>query len=139
MARKSQLEKQITTVSFNAGEKPAAPNTLTSEEAMVWDSVFLCVRSDFIPAEGYPILILYSRHLAKEKLYAKKLAELEERLDFANPENLKMIDRLSGLVEREGRAALACARSLRLTSQSLRTADQNKDRSANPAKRPWET
>lgn len=46
-------------------------------------------------------------------------------------ETFKLTDKLLAARDREGRAALACARSLRITMQATRTADQGRGTGAN--------
>lgn len=135
MARTSDLQKSIAVASDG---KPQPPSDMTEAEKAEWNAVFDAVKSDFIPTETYPILAQYCRHIVRSRLYSAKLSELEASLDYSNADDLKLLDRLSGVVEREHRSALANARSLRLTSQSLRTADISPGSRTALPKRPWE-
>jgi hypothetical protein len=67
--------------------------------------------------ESYPVLAAYCRHVCRARWLAQKIDEHAER--FLKLEGgVQLLDKMFGMAEREGRAILALARSMRLTQQA---------------------
>ncbi|WP_273690271.1 hypothetical protein [Ketogulonicigenium vulgare] len=116
---------------------PKSPSPLTAEEQKVWDSVYNAINHDFIPNECLPLLVLYCRHVCKERHIAAQIEKIESRLDLTDLDHLKIYKSLMTLLDNEGRSVAAHARSLRLTSQALRSVNDS-NRSADHSPKPWE-
>ena len=66
---------------------------------------------------AYGILIEYTRHVCRARLLEGQVARFEE--DWLKEDGgLERFDKLLAMAVREGKAALACARALRLTPQA---------------------
>ncbi|MER9733042.1 hypothetical protein [Mesorhizobium sp. M0217] len=90
---------------------------MSQAETDVWLDVLRCLPLDFIARESAELLAGYCRHAVSTRDLSTMIARF-------NPKWLKVdggIDRYEKLLKMravESRAMLACARSLRLTSQS---------------------
>ena len=93
--------------------RPAPPSELTAEQASVWRDTVNAMPSDWFGGESFAVLADYCRHVVR----ARRLdAEIEKQT--ASGIDATLIERLYAMAEREGRAVLAHARSLRLTVQA---------------------
>jgi len=67
--------------------------------------------------ETYPLLTSYCRHVCRSRWLAKHLEDHADRI-IKLEGGVVLLDKMLGMAEREGRAVLAHARSLRLTQQA---------------------
>lgn len=131
--RKSAAEREIGALAGEA-ERPDAPPELTDEQAQLWNTVVGRLPADWIKAEHYPILAAYCQHICRSRALARALSGASLDTDDA----VKRYDKLSNAAERETRALLACARTLRLTHQSQYDAAKAfRGASNSPTVRPW--
>ena len=95
--------------------RPPCPEDLTEAEAAVWNLTVRRMPHDWFPAETWPIL----RALCRHAVLSDDLSRLIEqnRQDWAADDFVRL-NRVTAMRERETRAMLACARSLRLTKQA---------------------
>jgi hypothetical protein len=92
--------------------RPQPPPDLTEEQAEVWRSTAAALPHDWFPRETLPILAQYCRHVCRARWLAKWLDKNAPGMTVAE------LDKGLAMSERESRAVLAHARSLRLTLQS---------------------
>jgi hypothetical protein len=92
--------------------RPLPPQDLTEEQAEVWRSTVAALPADWFPRETLPVLAQYARHVCRARWLAKWLDKQAASMTVAE------LDKGLAMVEREGRAVLAHARSLRLTLQA---------------------
>jgi hypothetical protein len=117
---------------------PPPPAELSDAQAAVWRDTAANLPGDWLDACG-PLLVEYCRHICRSRLIERLVRDFEAEWIKAGG-GLERLDRLLAMAERESRAALACARSLRLTPQSRiepRTAGSRI--AINPiGRRPWD-
>jgi|GEM_PF-6064733 len=141
MAKPTQLQKQIPKAIFSKDDITPAPDTLSDEQAKVWDTVLMSVAPDWITAESYPQLVSYCIHVTNRDKLNGMLAALDEEMvtvDPLDPLPLKQLDQILKMVDRETRAIAACARALRITNQSLRSVETKKT-DAKQSNAPWKS
>lgn len=115
-----------------AVERPDAPYDLTDAQAIVWRGVVNQLPADWFPAETWPMLSQYCRHVVSSQHVAKLIHDLEAKTDGFD---VNEYDQLLRMQEREGRALSSLATRMRLTQQS--TYDKSKTK-PKQAKRLWE-
>lgn len=104
--------------------------------------VFMSVVEDqpavaFMPTHSVH-LEMYAKHVVQSRVLADEIANFNREW-LADIDGLKRYDKLLAMMEREDKAALAMARSLRLTRQSVdqqTVARQNNN--APKGRKPWE-
>lgn len=137
--RKSAAELAIVPVEI--GGRPAPLAELSGEQADVWRDTVNRMPGGWFGEENFAILAAYCRHVVT-------LRHLSLMIDDFNPqwitedygEGLIRFGRLTALRERESRAAIAAARSLRITKSSQmrrEAAGRQMDGHASGPK-PWE-
>lgn len=104
----SAASLQVAPVAVLQPGRPAAPDDLSDRERALWRSVTGAMPPDYFRLEHRPQLRDYVRHLARGERFDRLIADADDRL-------IVELDRLCRMRERETRAALALARSLRLT------------------------
>jgi hypothetical protein len=116
-----------------------APDHLTPDQAEEWRRVVDACASDWFPAETHGTLEGYCRHTVS----VREIDALVEEVKAGDGEPIEKVgalDKLLKMRDREGRAAMAHARSLRITNQAL--TNHKKDRSpqdgGGQAKKPWQ-
>ena len=95
-------------------EKLMRYEDLTADEAAEWRAVVDRLPADWIKREHYGVLVNYCRHICRSRVLARAVSAQELESD----DGLKRYDKLANAAERESRAVLACARTLRLTHQA---------------------
>lgn len=99
------------------GKVMLPPEGMSQAESDVWLDVVRCLPPDFIARESSEMLAAYCRHAVSARDISTMIARF-------NPKWLKVdggierYERLLRMRSVESRGMLACARSLRLTSQS---------------------
>lgn len=114
--RKSAAELTTIAIGPRIG-RPSPPAELTKEQAEEWKAIVGRMPADWFTREHHAILAAYCRHVSRYRQLSKTLDRCpSDKLTEAD--SLNVYDKLSKAAEREGRAMLACARSLRITHQS---------------------
>jgi hypothetical protein len=121
--------------------KPAsAPAELTEGQAQVWRAAVSAMPGTWLTHGAHPLLISYCRHVCRARVLESMIKKFE--LEWTTVEGgLERFDRLLAMAERETRAALACARALRLTPQAQiqpRTAGRRVSDQPSDDSRPWD-
>lgn len=140
-ARGPRSNNQLTTVTSLALRigRPTPPEDLTAEQAEVWRVVVERMPPDYFPRETHETLAAYCRHVSRARL-------LSHALDRCESKHLETIDgldhyrKMATAAERETRAVLACARSMRITQQARidpETASR-RAKSGTSTPKPWE-
>jgi len=115
MAEAGRLVATMPAVPERSPARP--PSELTDAQADVWRDVTSSMRPDWLIRGAYRILIEYCRHVCRARLLEAQIAHFET--EWMGVEGgLERFDKMLSMAERESRAALACARSLRLTPQA---------------------
>ena len=117
------------------GQRPEPPAGLTVEQAATWRAVVGAKPVGYFGADTTPLLAAYTRHTAS----ARVLADALEVIGWEAPaERLAPLLRLR---DREVRAMLALARSMRLTQQATmgpRAAATRHNAVSSTGARPWD-
>jgi hypothetical protein len=125
-------------VAINASAKRAeAPKGLTCSQARRWKAIVDAMPGGWLGAEAHDALAQYCRHITTVETLAERISDIEEGEGGAG---FAEYDALLRVREREGRAALAIARALRMTPQARqqpKTAGRAYDNNDTGA-RPWE-
>lgn len=112
--RKSQADlATVTPIGPRLG-RPHPPEDLTPDQAEEWRAVVAAMPGDWFGRESLAMLADYCRHACRARFLASRL----DAMTLDDVGELASWDTLSRLAERETRAMLACARSLRLTHQA---------------------
>ena len=121
--------------------RPGAPYGLADEAAGVWESTVQAMPAGWFPAETWPVLEAYCHHVVT----GRKLSTEIERGDrtvkwLRDDDDAKRLDLLTRMRDRETKAAIAAARSLRLTKSSQMRAESagRAVRNHIPGPKPWE-
>ena len=119
--------------------RPAAPDHLSPDQAEEWRRVVDACAADWFPAGTHGTLEGYCRHTVSVREVDAMIDEA--KADEGDPiEKIKTIEKLLKMRDREGRAAMAHARSLRITNQAL--TNHKKDRTprdgGGQAQKPWQ-
>ncbi|WP_192178816.1 hypothetical protein [Mesorhizobium amorphae] len=93
------------------------PEGLSQAESDVWLDVVRCLPPDFIAKEASEMLAAYCRHAVSTRDLSTMIARFNPRWLKVDG-GLARYEKLLRMRSVESRAMLACARSLRLTSQS---------------------
>jgi hypothetical protein len=97
--------------------RPAPPADLTTAQAVVWRAVVDHMPADWFRPETLDLLAAYCRHICRERFLSAELDRCPATA-LSTEDGLGHFGKLSAAAERESRAALALARSMRLTQQS---------------------
>ena len=118
--------------------RPPPPPELSPDQAAEWRAITATLPPDWIRREHFPLLAAYCRHTCRARLLSAELDRFQ--VDWLRTdEGPERFDRLAKSAERETRAMLACARSLRLTHQSRYTpATAGRNARTPQARPPWE-
>jgi len=138
--RKSGAEL-TTAADFQAAQdRPPPPEGMTALERLVWNRVSGAMPAGWFRREHLDMLKSYCQHAARSDLF-NRMASAFEAGDVGEKIELADLDRISKMAERESRAALALARSMRITHQAQirpETAATKRDNPASDERRPWE-
>lgn len=133
--RKSAAEREVEPLAGEL-ERPDAPSELTADERREWRAIVERMPADWIKREHFGVLEAYCSHFCQRRRLAREASA--QSLD--TDEGLRRYDKLANAAERETRALLACARTLRLTHQAQYDAAKAfRGASKSPSgPRPWE-
>ena len=128
-------------VVVDVGRKMPAkpPPELTDAQAQVWRDVVSSMSADWLIRGAFPVLIEYTRHVCRARLLEAQIAHFET--EWAGiPGGMERLDKLLAMADRETKAAVSCARSLRLTPQSQmdRRAADRRVIVGEPRPMPWD-
>lgn len=119
--------------------RPPPPDDLTKEQAAEWRAVVGRMPAGWFEREHFAILADYCRHVTRSRFLAAGLERCKLD-DLMDSDGLDHFNKMAAAAERETRAMLACARSLRITHQAQirpETAARRAQRArSGPA--PWE-
>lgn len=117
-------------------QRPPTPDGLGKPEAEIWKRIVSSMPAGWFGGEHRELLERYCEHQCRAARFSRiatKLAGAKE----VTAEDLQRIDKSSQLAERESRASLALARSMRITHQAqLRAETANTRRQNATAQRP---
>ena len=136
--RKSQADLSV--VPIGQRPPPDPPSDLTPEQKALWHEITARMPPDWFDAPSQPLLAAYVRHVCRARHLARALDDAPHDA-LHDDAKLAHFDKLSRAAERETRAALTLARSLRLTQQSRydpRAAHRAAGRAPASAVKPWE-
>lgn len=112
--RKSRFTRAAPTA---APARPVAvPEGMPDDAAAIWRRVAIALPGGWFGPEHLDMLAAYCLHAAAASRFQLELADMA--VDTSCPDSIMAANRLSGMAERESRAALAMARSMRITHQS---------------------
>jgi hypothetical protein len=103
---------------LDIAERPQPPHQLNEEEVEVWVSIVNQETSDWFTAATVPLLAQYCRHV----VHSNRIAELIEHT-IHSADTMPWIEEYNQLLklqERESKAMMLLARSMRLTQQTSR-------------------
>ena len=112
--RKSAAELALVPVSLEA-RRPPPPSDLTEPQGKVWRDTVATMPAWWFRPSHEPLLTAYCRHVARAAVLDKVAQKM---MAPESDTTLEVADRALKMAERETRAMIACARSLRLTLQS---------------------
>jgi hypothetical protein len=118
------------------GQRPEPPVDLTPAQAQVWRAVASTKPADWFTADSHPLLAAYCRHVVA----ADRIARLIDNLEAEERPDLGEYNHLLKMRDRESRAMVGLARSMRLTQQSRydhKTGHTAATR-VGEARKPWE-
>lgn len=131
--RKSSAELAIRAMSsVESLARPDAPYDLTDEQADEWRAVVNRMPADWFPRETHGMLTQYCRHVVA----ARRLAQLIAQAEAADELDIRNLDKLYKMQDREGRAISSLATRMRLTQQA--TVKHEQARKPSMVKKPWE-
>jgi hypothetical protein len=113
----------LSVVARTIDRRPSPPSELTEAQAETWKSIVSRLPSDWFPRETWPALVALCRHVDTSEKLATSINGFQ--MDWlGDPGGIERLDQLLKLRDREHRAMLLIARSLRLTNQSRYPADK---------------
>ena len=130
----SAASLQVAPVAVLSPGRPAAPDDLKDRERAHWRTITASMPADYFRREHLPQLRDYVRHLARGEWVDSMIDQAGDQAPVAD------LDRLTRMRERETRASLALARSLRLTMTAQirpETAGRRSGRSTGPVDVDW--
>ena len=120
-----------------SASQPAPPKDLTPEALEIWQRVLDALPPQWIKPEHLDMLESYARHAAAARRYALE----RDAWPMGDADDILVANRLSTMAERESRAALSLARSMRITHQAQvhrETAGRMSAQRGGGGKKPWE-
>ena len=100
------------------GIQPKPPAELSPDEAKEWNRLWAVAPPGWFPREVWPLMVQLCRHIVTGRWLGESLQEVRAGLlDPKDVEQIKHLNTLCILHEREGRAVTALMEKLRLTTQ----------------------
>jgi len=124
------------------GVQPDPPKELSPDEAAEWRRLWATSPPDWFPRETWPLLVQLCRHICQSRFLGECLQEVRQGLlDPRDAEQIKHLNTMCILHEREGRAVTALMEKLRLTTQQRVARDVAGPQQAEqaPEVMPWVT
>lgn len=97
--------------------RPPPPFELSQAERAIWRDVTGTMPSGWFSKAQFPILASYCRHTARAGSLSDQINCLDVK-DLNATDGIDRLNRLLAMAERETRALISCARSMRLTHQA---------------------
>ncbi len=114
--RRSSASLAVVTVAMEA-RRPPPPRHLTTNQTQVWRDTVASMPGGWFDRVHEPMLVAYCRHVAASARLAAMVEAFQDEW-VGEDGGLQRLDKLLGMCERESRAIIMCARSMRLTQQS---------------------
>jgi len=130
----------LSVIDGGRGTKPAPPGMLNDFEAATWAQIVGSQPADWFDKATEPLLIQYCRHVSNAAVVNERMAKLKKS-KLATVKALSMFDKLTKMLDRETRAMLSCARSMRITQQSInpdRAQTAKRKHTESAGAQPWE-
>jgi phage terminase small subunit len=131
--RKSRAELSVPKIAPTV-QRPEPPPELSEAQAELWRSIVGSLPANWIRPEHHGILVAYCRAASMGDYLHEQIAQA---LADGSAADVDMLNKLTMMAERESRALIACARSLRLTPQSRWRPDTAARKADSPG-RPWD-
>lgn len=108
---------QLSVISTEALQRPAAPDDLLPDERDLWDAITATRVPDFFDVATLPLLAEYCRIKTRVDLLAEQLEDFDADW-FKTDDGVKRYRNLSSCCDQAQGRMIALARSMRLTQQS---------------------
>ena len=120
MAKRGRVSAAELSVIVDLSKRPPPPppSELSPTQAETWRDTMGSVPADYISKAAFPVLIELCRHVDRGRMLEGLIADFRAEWVAADG-GVEQLDKLLQAAEREGRAIVACSRSLRLTPQSV--------------------
>lgn len=115
--RKSAASLAIARITPRAERRPPPLPELTADQSTVWTSLVARMPSGWFEEEHFATLAAYCRHVCRSRFVSAVLDAFKPE-ELTDADGLNRYRKLAAEAERETRAILACARTLRITHQS---------------------
>ena len=96
----------------------SAPKSLTARQAVIWREIVLARPASWFDPSNAPLLVGYVNAISSHEVLAKRSDTIETTLADAD---LKLLNRVHGMMERQAKLIQTFATKLRLTQQSRYT------------------
>jgi hypothetical protein len=104
--------------------RPGAPYGLSDDAALLWDRTVQAMPAGWFPEESWPVLEMFCRHVVTARKLSAEIERGQRAVKWLrNDEDAKRLNLLCHMRDRETKAAVATARSLRLTKSSQMRAE----------------
>ncbi len=136
--RKSADELSIPVAPI-AERRPSPPDELTGQERQIWKAVVSTKPADWWRPDSFPLLTAYCQHIEQSRRLARLINKFQD--EWIKPDGgLERLDKLLKAKDREDRALVNLARSMRLTQQAqMQPISAGRRSNATPSVRPpWE-
>lgn len=134
--RKSTAELATAPVELDAKrQRPPAPDGLDEAERAIWKRVVSAMPGGWFGPEHREMLTRYCEHQCRAERFSKVARKLITRDDLTR-DDIDDLDKCCRMAERESRAALALARSMRITHQAQLRAETASTRRQNTTATP---
>ena len=122
---------------ISAITRPEPPEFLTPDQAEEWVAITDRMPADWFLRETHGLLAQYCRHAVTARRIA---VMIEDLMQGSSDHWLDDFEKLTRMQEREGRAANALARSMRLTQQSRYSTKKRAGGAKRPGdpEKPWQ-
>ena len=117
MKRGRQSGAALSIIPLVRDHRPEPPQELNEDQRAEWQAIVGRLPADWFPRELHGILAAFCRHVTAHRLISAEV-DLYHRDWLKDDEGLKRLDKLTSMRERESRAMVAVARSLRITKAS---------------------
>jgi hypothetical protein len=108
------------TVAAIEERRPGPPESLTEAQAVIWRRIVGVYPADYFRPDSFDILAAYCRHVDAAKILNAEIDRYQPEW-LTEDDGLKRYKTLLECRDRESRAAMALARSMRITHQSRYT------------------
>ena len=122
------------------GVQPDPPKELSPDEAIEWKRLWEVSPPDWFPKETWPLMIQLCRHICQARFMGECMQEVRQGLlSPKDVEQIRHLEYITRLHDREGRAMAAIMEKLRLTTQQRlnRNVAANKQVEQAPEVQPW--